>query len=107
MPALNDLLIANPSPGAVSRFRLGWLSKLDDESQTLPKDAKTRFAGISYDVKHSLNVWSSGMWVSTRYVMRSWLHRQIFCSEMLQDHVAIFILSPFCSNLSFRCMIGS
>jgi len=67
VPALNDLLIANPSPGAVSRFRLGWLSKMDDEdeSSTLPKDAKTRFAGISYDVKHSLNVWSSGMWVST------------------------------------------
>ena len=64
MPALNDLLIANPSPGAVSRFRLGWLSKLDDES--MPKDAKTRLAGISYDVKHSLNVWSSGMWVCTR-----------------------------------------
>jgi len=65
VPALNDLLIANPSPGAVSRFRLGWLSKLDGESQSLPKDAKTRFAGISYDVEHSLNVWSSGMWVST------------------------------------------
>lgn len=59
------MLIANPSPGAVSRFRLGWLSKLDGESSSLPKDAKTRFAGISYDVKHSLNVWSSGMWVST------------------------------------------
>ena len=66
VPALNDLLIANPSPGSVSRFRLGWLSKLDGESPLLPKDAKTRFAGISYDVKHSLNVWSSGMWVSTR-----------------------------------------
>lgn len=23
-PALNDLLIANPSPAAVSRFRMGW-----------------------------------------------------------------------------------
>jgi len=65
VPALNDLLIANPSPGAVSRFRLGWLSKIDGESSLLPKDSKTRFAGISYDVKHSLNVWSSGMWVST------------------------------------------
>lgn len=69
VPALNDLLIANPSPGAVSRFRLGWLSALDsdlnDDGETVPKDAGTRFAGISYDVKHSLNVWSSGMWVST------------------------------------------
>ena len=71
MPALNDLLIANPSPGAVSRFRLGWLSKIDGDVPTVPKGAKTRFAGISYDVKHSLNVWSSGMWVSSRYVMRS------------------------------------
>eukprot|EP00536_Pseudo-nitzschia_multiseries_P001651 jgi/Psemu1/181622/e_gw1.21.140.1 len=47
VPALNDLLIANPSPGAVSRFRLGWLSKLDSE------------------IDHGLNVWSSGMWIST------------------------------------------
>ena len=61
VPALNDLLIANPSPGAVSRFRLGWLSRRDaDVPSSLPKDAKTRFAGISYDVEHSLNVWSSG-----------------------------------------------
>jgi len=70
VPALNDILIANPSPAAVSRFRLGWLSKLDaaptDAAPDVPKDVKTRFAGISYDVKHNLNVWSSGMWVSTR-----------------------------------------
>jgi len=25
----------------------------------------TRFGGIAYDVKNSINVWSSGMWVST------------------------------------------
>jgi hypothetical protein len=25
----------------------------------------TRFAGIPYDVSHSLNIWSSGMWVCT------------------------------------------
>ncbi|EEC50349.1 predicted protein, partial [Phaeodactylum tricornutum CCAP 1055/1] len=41
VPALNDLLIANPSPAAVSRFRLGWMNL------------------------NSLNVWSSGMWLST------------------------------------------
>jgi len=29
VPALNDLLIANPSPAAVSRFRMGWLERLD------------------------------------------------------------------------------
>jgi len=68
VPALNDLLISNPSPASVSRFRLGWLSKIDDSTgmPSVPKDgAKTRFAGVSYDVEHSLNVWSSGMWVST------------------------------------------
>mmetsp|Transcript_1804 Transcript_1804/g.4011 ORF Transcript_1804/g.4011 Transcript_1804/m.4011 type:complete len:354 (+) Transcript_1804:132-1193(+) len=71
VPALNDLLIANPSPGAVSRFRLGWLSKLnseldvDGDVSSVPKAAGTRFAGISYDIKHGLNVWSSGMWIST------------------------------------------
>ena len=67
VPALNDLLIANPSPAAVSRFRMGWLSELKGDST--PKKqlygTVTRFAGIPYDVTHSLNVWSSGMWVST------------------------------------------
>lgn len=29
VPALNDLLIANPSPAAVSRFRMGWLEEVD------------------------------------------------------------------------------
>ena len=28
VPALNDLLLANPSPAAVSRFRMGWLERL-------------------------------------------------------------------------------
>lgn len=65
VPALNDLLIANPSPAAVSRFRLGWLSKLDEETMMDHKGTMTRFAGIPYDVSHSLNVWSSGMWIST------------------------------------------
>jgi len=67
VPALNDLLIANPSPAAVSRFRLGWLEKLDPNSQ--PKKQHygtiTRFGGVAYDVTHSLNVWSSGMWLCT------------------------------------------
>lgn len=67
VPALNDLLIANPSPAAVSRFRLGWLDELDGDQP--PKKQHygtiTRFAGIAYDVNHSLNVWSSGMWVCT------------------------------------------
>lgn len=70
VPGLNDLLIADPSPASVSRFRLGWLSKIDCHKFTglpsIPKDgAKTRFAGKSYDIESSLNVWSSGMWIST------------------------------------------
>jgi hypothetical protein len=29
VPALNDMLIANPSPAAVSRFRMGWMEPID------------------------------------------------------------------------------
>ena len=78
VPALNDMLIANPSPAAVSRFRLGWLSEKDESeihSNNGTGDSSppvknqygtiTRFGGIPYDVLHSLNVWSSGMWVCT------------------------------------------
>ncbi|KAL7500404.1 hypothetical protein ACHAWT_008158 [Skeletonema menzelii] len=92
VPALNDLLIANPSPAAVSRFRMGWLREVDldvkgglrdgggsgltsarahsslTDPQLLPRNQDgtvTRFGGIPFDVENSLNVWSSGMWVST------------------------------------------
>jgi NAD+ kinase len=79
VPALNDLLVANPSPAAVSRFRMGWLSPVAedgveddltgnpyDQGTPLPsKYGTTRFGGVLYDVSNSLNVWSSGMWVST------------------------------------------
>ena len=93
VPALNDLLIANPSPAAVSRFRMGWLKKIDmeprsplrdgggsgltpagrlasslSEPQILPRSQYgtiTRFAGRPFDVQGSLNAWSSGMWVCT------------------------------------------
>lgn len=44
-PALNDVLLANPNPAAVSRFRLG----------VVPPQG----------VGESFNVWSSGMWVCT------------------------------------------
>lgn len=67
VPALNDLLLANPSPAAVSRFRMGWLSELDQSSPP-PKQlygTVARFASVPYDVTNSLNIWSSGMWVST------------------------------------------
>ena len=49
-PALNDVLIAHPNPAAVSRFRLRFVNTNKDACQT------------TSDV---LNVWSSGMWVST------------------------------------------
>ncbi|KAL7524959.1 hypothetical protein ACHAWF_001147, partial [Thalassiosira exigua] len=93
VPALNDLLVANPSPAAVSRFRMGWLKDVDpgtrsplrdgggsgltpagrvassfSEPQILPRSSYgtiTRFGGVPYDVRDSLNAWSSGMWVST------------------------------------------
>lgn len=100
VPALNDMLIANPSPAAVSRFRMGWLKEVDtsessplrdgggnglssyssstphagrlasslSEPQPLPRSQYgtiTRFGGRPYDVQNSLNVWSSGMWIST------------------------------------------
>ena len=74
-PGLNDILIANPSPAAVSRFRMGWLSAMpsvtDSESGLVEElrssqyGTVTRFGGISYDVERSLNVWSSGIWIST------------------------------------------
>jgi NAD+ kinase len=93
VPALNDLLIANPSPAAVSRFRMGWLREVDlnargplrdgggnglspvgtaksslTDPQLLPRNQDgtvTRFGGVPFEVENSLNVWSSGMWVST------------------------------------------
>lgn len=126
VPALNDILIANPSPAAVSRFRMGFLERVQNEddgfhhplvddrmnyissSLTDPLDkigpfnpseqmsmnsstidssslvdgtarltqpnvrlfhkqygTVTRFGGIPYDIRDSLNIWSSGMWVCT------------------------------------------
>jgi NAD+ kinase len=54
---------------AVSRFRMGWLDPLHvDKNKPTPSSqygTVTRFGGLPYDVKSSLNVWSSGMWVST------------------------------------------
>jgi len=50
-PALNDILLAHPSPAAVSRFRLGLLSDMERN-------------GLKEEVMY-LNVWSSGVWVST------------------------------------------
>jgi len=65
VPALNDLLLANPSPAAVSRFRMGWLHLVPEGAPSETYGTVTRFGGKAYDVSNSLNVWSSGMWVST------------------------------------------
>jgi NAD+ kinase len=72
VPALNDLLIANPSPAAVSRFRMGFLKVVPEGSSSAPVPGSdgvygtiTRFGGKTYDVTQSLNVWSSGMWICT------------------------------------------
>jgi NAD+ kinase len=95
VPALNDILIANPSPAAVSRFRMGFLVPVDlsdrlglvdgnvpkssigkgiiggsslEERETMPYKkygTVTRFGGVAYDIRDSLNVWSSGLWIST------------------------------------------
>lgn len=65
VPALNDLLVANPSPAAVSRFRMGWLKHVPEGVRPNQYGTVTRFGGKSYDVVDSLNVWSSGMWICT------------------------------------------
>ena len=68
VPALNDLLFANPSPAAVSRFRMGWLHSINEEDKPSTPGgygSSTRFAGVAYDVERKLNIWSSGMWVCT------------------------------------------
>jgi NAD+ kinase len=65
---LNDLLIANPSPAAVSRFRMGWLQEIPEGARADPSNQYgtiTRFGGKSFNVMDSLNVWSSGMWICT------------------------------------------
>jgi NAD+ kinase len=84
VPALNDVLIANPSPAAVSRFRMGFAEEVDVDMSNdgiLPKPGSsfderstlqykkygtvTRFGGVPYDIKKSLNIWGSGIWIST------------------------------------------
>lgn len=65
VPALNDMLLANPSPAAVSRFRMGWLHLVPEGAPSETYGTVTRFGAKAYDVSNSLNVWSSGMWVST------------------------------------------
>jgi NAD+ kinase len=65
VPALNDILLANPSPAAVSRFRMGWMHLVPEGAPSETYGTVTRFGRKAYDVTNSINVWSSGMWVST------------------------------------------
>lgn len=65
VPALNDILLANPSPAAVSRFRMGWLQLIPTLEKNATYGTITRFGTKAYSVTDSINVWSSGMWVST------------------------------------------
>ena len=81
VPALNDLLVAHPSPASVSRFRMGW-AELVEMEELAPSASRshppvnrapvqkqygtvTRFGGKPYDIQNSFHAWSSGMWVST------------------------------------------
>lgn len=45
VPALNDLLVANPSPAAVSRFRMGFLELVSDSLPSELYGTITRFSG--------------------------------------------------------------
>lgn len=55
-PALNDILVAHPSPAAVSRFRLTLNKGNVQPSYKQTNDNSEIF---------SFNVWSSGIWIST------------------------------------------
>lgn len=55
-PALNDILIVHPIPAAVSRFRLALCKGTVSSSYAVDQQLEDLF---------SLNVWSSGLWVST------------------------------------------
>ena len=65
-PALNDILVAHPSPAAVSRFRLT-LQEMDDPAAYSPsfKPHAHTERNLSKKELYSFNCWSSGMWVST------------------------------------------
>lgn len=65
VPSLNDMLVANPSPAAVSRFRMGWLRLIPEGAPSETYGTITRFGGKPYDIDDPLSVWSSGMWICT------------------------------------------
>jgi len=65
VPALNDILVANPSPAAVSRFRMGWLRLVPEGAPSETYGTVTRFGGKPYEIDDPLSVWSSGMWICT------------------------------------------
>ncbi|GMI58379.1 hypothetical protein ScalyP_jg2601 [Parmales sp. scaly parma] len=77
VPGLNDILIANPIPAAVSRFRMGSatnnnynsnnnnINNINNNNNNNDSDDIARFNGSVYKIESSFNVWSSGMWVCT------------------------------------------
>ena len=56
-PALNDLLLANPIPAGVSRFRVN--------KMTGPATGYFNQGRAPLEQQFSFNAWSSGMWIST------------------------------------------
>jgi NAD+ kinase len=64
-PALNDILVAHPSPAAVSRFRMTLYDMIepDNYNPAFVKHALTEKPLLNE--LFSFNCWSSGMWVST------------------------------------------
>ena len=59
-PALNDILIAHPSPAAVSRFRL----HVNKGKVRSSQECNARFKEEEQE-EFSLNAWSSGIWICT------------------------------------------
>ena len=63
-PALNDVLVAHPSPAAVSRFRLS-LNNLDTKYDSTFQHRESYPETKSTHSVFTYNCWSSGLWVST------------------------------------------
>lgn len=83
-PALNDVLIAHPNPAAVSRFRMRFVNRTNEDSDIKNNNHKNYYYSSNNSIRNTnrkeqdknfclststssdvLNVWSSGMWVST------------------------------------------
>lgn len=63
-PALNDVLVAHPSPAAVSRFRLTLKHLENDYDASFQAKSGSIMSNTGPNI-FSYNCWSSGIWVST------------------------------------------